>query len=235
MIPPPIAVDMLVNVDIWSDIVCPWCYLGKRRLEGALAAFEHADQVRVVWHSFELDPSAPVRRDGDMATRVARKYGISRDEALANQQRLSDLAAAEGLEYHLERTVAGNTFDAHRLLHLAAERDLQSALKERLMRAYFTEGRAIGDTGVLAELAGEVGLDRSEVEQVLQGPAFGDAVRADESMADEIGVSGVPFLVVDRRYAVAGAQPSDVMLDVLRRAWAARRSAETAPSDAAAC
>jgi len=188
----------------------------------------------VVWRSFELDRFAPARRQGDMVDHLARKYGMSRDEALAGQRRLTDLAATEGLEYHLDRTAGGNTFDAHRLLHLAGERGVQDELKERLMRAYFTEGRPIGDPATLTELAGEIGLGQAEVADVLDGSAFADAVRADEEDAADIGISGVPFFVVNRRYAVSGAQSADVLLEVLRRAWTDDHPLVAVPSDAGA-
>jgi predicted DsbA family dithiol-disulfide isomerase len=229
---PRFTVTRDVNVQIWSDIVCPWCYIGKRRIETALTEFEHAEEVDVVWRSFQLDPSAPPKREGDMVEHLARKYGISRDEAIANRQRLTDLAAAEGLDFQLDRTTAGNTFDAHRVLHLAAERGVQDAVKERFMRAYFTEGRAIGDPAVLAELAGEAGLDPAEVAEVLRSSAHGDAVLADQQQAARIGISGVPFFVVDDRYGVSGAQPVDVLLQVLRRAWDDEHPLEMVPADA---
>src|SRR5579859_2670120 len=188
-------------------------------METALASFEHGGDVSVVWRSFQLDPLAPPRWDGDMLDHITRKYGISRDDAIANQRRLTDLAAAEGLDFHMDRTAGGNTFDAHRVLHLAAERGNQDAVKERLMRAYFSEGRAIADPATLAELAGEAGLDAAEVAAVLQGSEYEDAVRADERRAAQIGISGVPFFVVDGRYAVSGAQRADVLLEMLQRAW----------------
>jgi predicted DsbA family dithiol-disulfide isomerase len=203
-------------------------------MEAALTRFEGRGDVEVVWRSFELDPSAPARREGDMVDHLARKYGMSRDEAVAGQRRLTDLAATEGLDYHLDRTAGGNTFDAHRLLHLAGARGVQDELKERLMRGYFTEGRPIGDPATLTELAGEVGLDRAEVAGVLGGSAFAEAVRADEVTAADIGISGVPFFVVDRRYAVSGAQSADVLLEVLRRAWTDGHPLVVVPADAGA-
>src|SRR5207248_8521488 len=132
--------DRRMKVEIWSDVVCPWCYIGKRRFESALAGFEHRDDVEVVWRSFELDPSAPARRSGDSAQRLADKYGMSREQAVASQDRLTEMAAGEGLAFHFENAQSGNTFDAHRLLHLASERGLQDEVKERLFRAYFSEG-----------------------------------------------------------------------------------------------
>jgi predicted DsbA family dithiol-disulfide isomerase len=209
-----------MKVEIWSDVVCPWCYIGKRRFENALERFAHRDDVEVVWRSFELDPSAPVRRTGDSAQRLADKYGMSREQAAASQDRLTQMAAAEGLAFHFENAQSGNTFDAHRLLHLASERGVQDEVKERLFRAYFSEGEAIGEPETLVRLAAEVGLDPAEADKVLGSDTYAAEVRAEEQQASELGINGVPFFVVDRRYGVSGAQPADVLLQVLDRAWA---------------
>jgi len=204
-----------LTVEIWSDIVCPWCYVGKRRLESALARFE--PPVEVTWRSFELDPSAPRERDLPAAEHLAAKYGMSVEQARASQAQLTELAAAEGLEYHLDRTRGGNSFDAHRMIHLAAAHGLQDAAKERLMRAYFTEAEPIGDPDTLVRLMGAIGIDEDEARAVLDGDAYADAVRADEQLARQIGIQGVPFFVLDRRYGVSGAQPADVLLEALTR------------------
>ena len=209
-----------MRVEIWSDVVCPWCYIGKRRMEAALGRFEHRDQVEVLWRSFELAPDAPTRREGGLDDLLATKYGMDRLQARAANTRLTGLAATEGLEYHLEAAQPGNTFTAHRLLHLAAERGLQPALQERLFRAYFTEGAAIGDPETLVRLAAEVELDPAEARAVAVGDAHADAVRAEEQEAVDLGCEGVPFFVIDRAYGVAGAQSADVLLEALRRAWA---------------
>jgi predicted DsbA family dithiol-disulfide isomerase len=208
-----------MKVEIWSDVVCPWCYIGKRRFEAALARFEHRDEVELVWRSFELDPNAPVRRPGDAVARLAAKYGMSRDQALAAQANVTSVAAGGGLAFRLDRSQSGNTFDAHRLLHLAAARGIQDAVKERLLAAYLIEGEAIGEPETLIRLAAEAGLDADDARAVIEGDAYTDAVRADELEASEIGIRGVPFFVVDRKFAVSGAQPADVLVDVLRRAW----------------
>jgi predicted DsbA family dithiol-disulfide isomerase len=209
-----------MRIDIWSDVVCPWCYLGKRRLERALSEFEHVDEVEVRWRSFELDPNAPPVREGDPATRLARKYGISVDQARAASQRLTTLAAAEGLAYRLEALRPGNSFNAHRLIHLAGERGLQDQVKERLLAAYFCEGQAIGDADVLLSQATAAGLDGAEVKEVLEGDAYADAVRADEAEAVGREITGVPFFLVGGRFAIPGAQEPDTILAILRRAWA---------------
>jgi predicted DsbA family dithiol-disulfide isomerase len=208
-----------MKIEIWSDVVCPWCYIGKRNLEVALTGFEHADQVEIEWRSYELDPSTPRRVELSMDEVLSRKYGMSQEEAVAANQRMTELAATVGLEYHLDRVQIGNTFDAHRLIHLAAGEGRGGAMKERLLRAYFTEGRAISDRATLAELAAEVGLDPGRVAAVLEGDEFAEDVRADEARAMELGSTGVPFFVFDERLGVPGAQPPDVLLRLLQRAW----------------
>jgi predicted DsbA family dithiol-disulfide isomerase len=206
-------------IEIWSDVVCPWCYVGKRNLEAALAEFDHADQVDVEWRSYELDPTTPKRVELSMDEVLARKYGMSTEQAVAANRQMTELAAKVGLEYHLDQVQIGNTFDAHRLIHLAAGSGKAGELKERLLRAYFTEGQAIGDPAVLAGLAAEVGLDPVRVSAVLDGDEFAAEVRADEARAMELGSTGVPFFVFDERLGIPGAQPPDVLLRLLNRAW----------------
>jgi predicted DsbA family dithiol-disulfide isomerase len=228
-----------MQVEIFSDVVCPWCALGKRRFEAALGRFEHADEIDVVWRAFELDPQAPAQREGDHVDLLAKKYGMTREQAVAADDRLTAVAAAEGLEFHLERTRSGNTFDAHRLLRLAREvgPGLQDALKERLFVAYFTEGAAIGEPGTLLRLAAEVGLDAEECAEILAGDRYVNEVRADEREALRLGVTGVPFFVVDGKFGIAGAQDADLILSVLRRAWPEAQPLEMAvvPAEAALC
>ena len=212
-----------VKIEIWSDVVCPWCYVGKRRLESALAEFPHRDEVEVVYRSFELDPSAP-RHGHELSTGViARKYGRSEAEMRQMQQQLIDLAAEEGLAFKLFETVHTNTVDAHRVLHLALETggpELQRALKEALLSAYFEQARNVGDDDVLTEVAVAVGLDEARVREVLASDEFADAVEADVAQARAYGASGVPFFVVDAKYGVSGAQPAAVFGQVLEQAWA---------------
>ena len=209
-----------MKVEIWSDVVCPWCYVGKRHFEEALSQFGHADQVDVEWRSFELDPDSPARVGLSMDVILQRKYGMTEEQAQSANRRMTDLAAGVGLEYHLDSVQAGNTFDAHRLIHLAARHGLGDAMKERLLAAYFTEGRSVGDHQGLAELAEEVGLDPVEVKETLAGDAFAADVRHDEARAQSLGVSGVPFFVIDERYGISGAQPAEVLLGALDQAWA---------------
>ncbi len=204
---------------MWSDVVCPWCYLGKRRLERALERFPHRDEVEVVWRSFELDPNAPRRRSGSAAEHLSQKYGMSEEQVEASWARLTALADAEGLEYHLDRTQGGSSFDAHRLIWLAAEHGLQDEMKERLLRAYFTEGAAIGEPDVLSALAAEVGLPTAQVDEVLATDRFADEVRQDEERARLHGIQGVPFFAIDERYGVSGAQSADLLLEAITAAW----------------
>src|SRR5579875_3309268 len=150
--------EVPMKVDIWSDVACPWCYIGKRRIEKALAEFEHGDQVEIIWHSYQLDPDAPAVSHQTIAEVLAQKYGRSLAQAAAMNERVSGIAAQDGLEYHMEKVRYGNTFDAHRLIHLAATHHLQDAMEERFFRAYFTEGAALGDSATLVKLAGEIGL-----------------------------------------------------------------------------
>jgi len=208
-----------MKVDIWSDVYCPWCYLGKRRLEQALANFEHRDQVEVVWHSFQLDPDAPKKSSSTQNELLARKMGRNLKEVEAMQARLTALAAEEGLTYHLDTAIPGNSFDAHRLVHLAATYGLQDAMKERLMKAYFTDSLAVSDEDVLVQLGVEVGLDAAEVHDMLSSSAFAKDVNSDIRLAMEIGIHGVPFFVFNDKYAVSGAQQTEVFTTALERTW----------------
>jgi len=209
-----------VDLEIWSDIACPWCYIGKRRFEEALSQFEHRDEVRVSWRSFELDPEAPLERTGDRAARLAEKYGMSLERAREAERDLTATAAGEGLEFRFDIARSGVTFDGHRIVHLAAEHGLQDAMKERLLRAYFTEGALVGDHETLTGLAVEVGLAEDEVTETLAGERFAEQVREDERTAQQLGISAVPTFVVDRALGVSGAQPPDALLELLRQGWA---------------
>ena len=226
-----------LHIDVWSDVACPWCWVGKRRLEAALAKFPHKDQVEVVWRAFELDPSAPAERDTSVSNveRLAQKYGMTVAQAKQRQQQLADVARADGLEFDFDRLRSGNTFDAHRLIHLAGKRGLQDAMKERLFRAYFTEGAAVGDRETLVRLAVELGIDADEAQAALQSDAHADEVRAEEREARDIGVRGVPFFVLGGKYALSGAQPAEVFGRALEQAWS-EVSAKPEPfAEGAAC
>jgi predicted DsbA family dithiol-disulfide isomerase len=206
-----------VKVEIWSDVVCPWCYIGKRRFEAAVADFPHP--VEVEWKSFQLDPQATSQAAGGNTKRLADKYGRSLAEAQQMVDQVTATAAAEGLSYRLDLAQSGNTFDAHRLLHLAKELGLQDALKERLDRAYFTEGVAIAEHSELQRLAVEVGLPLEDLVAVLAGDRFSENVDEDVAQARAFGITGVPFFVIDRKYGVSGAQPADLLRQALEQAW----------------
>jgi predicted DsbA family dithiol-disulfide isomerase len=226
-----------LRIDVWSDIVCPWCYVGKRRLEAALAQFTHRDEVEVVWRAFELDPAAPAVRDEGVtyAERLARKYGTTVEHAERMIQQMTEVAAVDGLDFRFDRIRPGRTFDAHRLLHLAAERGVQDALKERLLRAYMTEGAAIGDPKSLVRLASEAGLEADEAEGVLASAAYSAEVRSEEDDARDLGITGVPFFVIGGRYAVSGAQPAEVLLRAVTTAWNERPEPADALAEGATC
>ncbi|MGN6610080.1 MAG: DsbA family oxidoreductase [Jatrophihabitans sp.] len=207
-----------MRVEIWSDVVCPWCYLGKRNFERALEQLPFRDEVEVTYRSFELDPSAPHDEVAPTVQVLSRKYGMTPQQAEQAQQQMEQRAEQAGLTFRMGELHSGNTLDAHRLLHLADARGRQAELVEALHRAYFTEQRSVFDHDSLTEIAVGAGLDRAEVVQVLGGVAYLDEVRADEELAHDFGADGVPFFVIDRKYAVSGAQPADVLAQILTQA-----------------
>lgn len=215
-----------MDVEIWSDIACPWCYVGRARLESAMREFEHRDDVRLIWRSFELDPQAPPEHGGDRAARLAQKYGISVERAREAERHLTEVAATDGLTMRFDIARSGSTFDAHRIVHLAAEHGLQDEMKARLLRAHFAEGELVSDHETLTRLALEVGLAEQAVRGTLAGDRFAAEVRSDEQAAVDIGISSVPTFVVGRTLGVSGAHPPEVLLDLLREGWARR----TAPA-----
>jgi predicted DsbA family dithiol-disulfide isomerase len=219
-----------MKVEIWSDIACPWCYIGKRRFESALERFAHRDEVEVSWRSFQLDPTAPTSSDQTMDVVLSRKYGIPLSQAAAMNAKLEALAAEIGLEYHLSTIRYTNTLAAHRLLHLASHHRRQDAMKERLMHAYFTENLPLGDTDTLVGLAHEVGLDPAEVRRVLESDTYADEVRDDLRRASLLGIRGVPFFVLDEAFGVSGAQPVEIFLQALEQAWAESHPLQTVTS-----
>jgi len=207
-----------MRIDVWSDIVCPWCYIGRRRLQRALAAFEHRQEIEVVYRSFQLNPAAPKDRTSDRAAGLMAKYGLAPADLEAMEARLVGIAKDEGLDFHLG-PVTGNTFDAHRLLHLARERGVQDAVVERLFRAYFCEQGSIFDAGSLAPLATEAGLPENDVRSMIAGDTYADAVARDVAEAGALRVRGVPFFLIDGRLALSGAQPAEVFGRALEQAW----------------
>jgi predicted DsbA family dithiol-disulfide isomerase len=205
-----------MKVEVWADVVCPWCYIGRKRLEKALARFEGRDAVEVVYRSFELDPNAPLDSGLSLDQMLVAKYGLSPEAAHGSNERVTRQAAEEGLELHLDRARPTNTLAAHRLLQLASVRRIRPSVEERFLRGYFTEGAALGDPETLLRLAMDAGLKEEDVRHVLAGQAFTLQVRADEKAATDLGAEAVPFFLFDRRRTVAGAQPTDFFLQVLR-------------------
>ncbi|MBS1938747.1 MAG: DsbA family oxidoreductase [Bacteroidetes bacterium] len=212
-----------MKIQIWSDVVCPYCYIGKREFENALAQFPHRDRVEVEWKSFELDREAPVRSPDDMYGMLARKYGRTREQAKEMVAGVVERARTVGLEYNMDKAVMGSSFDAHRLIQYAKTKGKGDAAEERLFRAHFILGEHIGDHAKLKEIAQEIGLDGNAAEAMLKTDAFTEAVHADEYEAQQIGVRGVPFFVLDGKYAVSGAQPSAHFLGALKQAWSERQ------------
>jgi predicted DsbA family dithiol-disulfide isomerase len=208
-----------MRIEIWSDIACPWCYIGKRRLETALDGFDHRDDVELVYRSFQLDPSAPTEAKETAQEMLAGKFGVSRAEAAEMQARVTELAAAEGMAWRHDETIHANTLDAHRLLHLAKQEGRQVELKETFLRANFIEARNMADHAVLRELAVGAGLSADRVDAVLASGEFAPDVQADVDQARAYGANGVPFFVVDQKYGVSGAQPTELFGQLLDRAW----------------
>ncbi|MBD0709256.1 MULTISPECIES: DsbA family oxidoreductase [unclassified Streptomyces] len=224
-----------MRVEIWSDIACPWCYIGKARFEKGLAAFAHREDIEVVHRSFELDPGSAKGETAPVLEMLATKYGRTLDEARAMEEHVATNARSEGLEYLTDGRDHGNTFDIHRLLHLAKERGLQSELLDLAYRANFAETRSVFDDATLLALGVEAGLDEAEVRAVLADPtAYAEAVRADEREAAELGANGVPFFVLDRRYGVSGGQPAEVFTQALEQAWQGR-ALQPVGADAEVC
>jgi predicted DsbA family dithiol-disulfide isomerase len=218
-------------VEVWSDIVCPWCYIGKRRLEQALEMFPEREAVTVRYRSFELDPNRARSTDETLDRMLASKYGVPLEQARAMNTRVTAIAATEGIAFRLEVARPGNTFDAHRLTHLARGSGLEAAAVERFQAAYFTEGAAIGDREVLVALSAEVGMDPDAARATLAGDQFADSVREDEGLAAHLGIRGVPFFVLDRRLGVSGAQDAGVLLGALEQARRDAGTSEVASAD----
>lgn len=207
-----------MRVDIWSDVICPWCYVGKARFEKALNAFTHRDEVEVVYHSFELDPSSPRGVSESNLSMLSKKFGKSRAEALAMDDHVGSLARAEGLGFDSGRPV-GNTFDVHRVLQLGRDRGVQQELLSAINEAYFAQARDVFDRAVLTEVAAGVGLDAAEVGKVFDSGDYTDDVRQDELQARQIGINGVPFFVFDMALGASGAQPTELFTRALDQAW----------------
>lgn len=209
-----------MNVEIWSDVMCPFCYIGKRKFEAALDQFPHKDQINVIWKSFQLNPDMPTDPSRSVLDHMAEVKGIPVSQAKQMHDHVTAMAREVGLEYNFAQAVVANSFDAHRLVQLAKQHGLGDAAEERIFRAYFTEGRNTADHATLAELGAEIGLDKTEVEQMLQTDAYAEAVAQDIYESRQIGVRGVPFFVINRKYAISGAQPPETFLGALQTAWA---------------
>jgi predicted DsbA family dithiol-disulfide isomerase len=209
-----------MKIEVWSDIMCPWCYIGKRRFERALDQFAEADKLEVEWKSFQLNPELKTDPSVPIHQYLSQKFGVDTAQALQMNQQVTSVAAGVGLSYQLDRAVLANTFKAHRLLHYAKSMGRQQEVKERLLRAYFTEGKNMDDVSVLAALAAEAGLDEATVKEVLATDAYVDAVRADIRESQQLGIRGVPFFVFDRKYGISGAQETRVFLETLEKSFA---------------
>ena len=215
-----------ISIDIWSDIACPWCYIGKRNLESGLAAVagdDDAPQVDITFHSFELSPDTPVDFDGDEVDFLAGHKGMPREQVEQMLARVTNVAAGAGLEYRFDLLQHTNTVKAHELLHFAKAKGLQHEMEERLMSAYFTEGKHVGRIDDLVALAAEVGLEPDETRSALESAQYLDAVRADQAQARAYGINGVPFFVIDGQYGVSGAQPPEAFENVIRDVWAKKQ------------
>ncbi len=208
-----------MKIDIWSDIMCPFCYIGKRKFEKALEQFEQKESVEVEWHSFQLQPDVRHEPGTDVYDFLAAAKGTTREQAKQMNNQVAAMAKEVGLHYDFDNMAVANTFQGHRLLHLAAKHKLQDEAKERLLRAQFMEGKNLEDLDVLTRLGVEIGLDEQEVRQMLLSDAYAYDVKRDMQEAQNLGVRGVPFFVINRKYGVSGAQPSEVFLQALQQAW----------------
>jgi predicted DsbA family dithiol-disulfide isomerase len=207
-----------MQIEIWSDVICPWCYIGKRRFEQALAQFEKRDEVKITWRSFELDPKSPQQYDCTLDEMLGKKYGVSVQQAAEMNARVSGVAREVGLEYRLSEARPGNTLDAHRLLHFATAQGVGDRATECVMSAYFSAGLPVGDRTALARLAPEFGIEESAALAMLESNDYTEAVRADEARAAKLGISGVPFFVFNEKFGVSGAQPVEVFVQALQEA-----------------
>ena len=208
-----------LKVQIWSDVMCPYCYIGKRRIEGALAKFDHKDSVEIEWKSFQLDASFKASPDDNIIDHLATKYGKDKAWAKEMTDNMTQNAKNSGLDFHFEKAILANSHHAHRLLHLAKKYNLGNELKEQLLKAYLTDGKDVNNLETLSALAQQVGLEKTEVKEVLYSTAYSEEVQKDIMMAQQIGVQGVPFFVLDNKYAISGAQPEEVFLDALEKTW----------------
>jgi len=207
------------KIEIWSDVMCPFCYIGKRRLEQALEQFEHRDEVEIEWKSFQLDPTTKSQPGKNVFQYLAERYGRDIEWSKETHKNVVQMAKEVGLEYNFDKAIIANSFDAHRVSHLAKEKNLGPEFEELLFKSYFTNGKNIADLETLVSLGVEVGLEENKIREVLNGSSFGNAVRQDIAEAQQIGVSGVPFFVFDRKRAISGAQPEEQFLSTLQEMY----------------
>ncbi|OTG67192.1 DsbA family oxidoreductase [Acinetobacter silvestris] len=223
-----------MRVDIWSDVVCPFCYIGKKRLEHVAA--EAGIDLEIIWHSFELDPNAPAKHDTSNTERLAKKYGRTIEQTQEMERNIAQVSAEEGIQFNWEQANSGNTFDAHRIIHLAQSKGLGNEAEEAFFHAYMTEGMSIGERETVEDVASRIGLDHTEVEYVLDSEEFADFVHHDEKIArEQLQVTGVPFFVFDQRLALSGAQPREVFLQVMQQALSTAKSDDIVQEDAPTC
>ncbi|MCU1394416.1 MAG: disulfide bond formation protein DsbA [Ilumatobacteraceae bacterium] len=212
---------MAVLIEIWSDVACPWCYIGKRRFEAALERFAHRDEVDLVWRSFQLDPTLPEHYDGTELDYLSTRKGMPRDRVTQMFEHVTEQAAGVGLHYDFAHVVVANSFLAHRFLHLAKDAGVADAVKEQLLSAHFEHAADIGDIDVLVAIGAEVGLAETTVRTGLEGDRYSDDVRADIDEGEALGIRGVPFFVIDRAIGLSGAQPTEAFASALAQGWAA--------------
>jgi predicted DsbA family dithiol-disulfide isomerase len=224
-----------MNVEIWSDVMCPFCYIGKRKFEKALGQFPHKDNIKIIWKSFQLDPSTVTDPSLNTIENLRLKKGWSKEQAAETIAHVADIAKQVGLDFNFDKAVVANSFDAHRLSHLAKKYNKQNELEEKLFSAYFTEGKNTADYETLLNIALEIGMDREEVSEVLKGNKFANEVHQDVEQAQQIGVRGVPFFVLNQKYAISGAQESDTFLQALQKAYDETKLVDLSNNEAAVC
>lgn len=208
-----------MNVEIWSDVMCPFCYIGKRKFEKALEQFPHKDKIKIIWKSYQLDPDSVTAPNLNAIDHLAQRKGWSKEQAAETTQHVTDIAKQVGLDFHFEKAVVANSFDAHRLSHLAKKYNKQNELEEKLFAAYFTEGKNTADHTTLLQIGKELSLDEKEITDILNSDAYSEDVKQDILEAQQFGIKGVPFFVINRKYAVSGAQEADTFLNALTKAY----------------
>jgi predicted DsbA family dithiol-disulfide isomerase len=224
-----------MNVEIWSNVMCPFCYIGKRKFENALEQFPHKDDIKIIWKSFQLDPSTVTDSSLNTIENLRLKKGWSKEQAAETIAHVADIAKQVGLNFNFDKAVVANSFDAHRLSHLAKKYNLQNELEEKLFSAYFTEGKNTADYETLLKIALEIGMDEAEVSEMLKGNTFANEVHQDIEQAQQIGVRGVPFFVLNQKYAISGAQESETFLQALHKAYYETKLVDLSNNEAAVC